>query len=51
MKQSTIIRTNKSIKRNNPWIQTSIINVIKKRDKLQKLTKQEPLLNNTLIII
>ena len=31
IKQSTITRTNKSIKLNNPWIQTSRINAIKKR--------------------
>ncbi|KAL4089448.1 hypothetical protein QTP88_024483 [Uroleucon formosanum] len=42
IKQSTTNRTNKSIKRNNPWIQPGIINAIKKRDKLHKLSKQEP---------
>jgi len=42
IKQSTTKRTNKSIKRNNPWIQPGIINAIKKRDKLHKLSKQEP---------
>jgi len=42
LKLSITTNQSKTKKINNPWIQPGIIQAIKKRDKLHKLSRQQP---------